>query len=276
MAGTNQLARFAFTLTSALALAAHALGCGGNVVSGSGADGQGGDGGGGSGGQSTTTVCTSYAGDGCTPGETQACGGAGFPEGSTWCELVPGEPCTTQWNPDGCNTPLVLSFDGAPVEYLADRAHAFDLHGARSQVTDWPTARTPWLSLDRDGNGSIDDGGELVGSMTVLSGGRRAPNGFVALRELDADGDGRLTPADPGFSRLLVWSDRDGDRRSTPGELATASSWELLSIDLDYTSDPRCDAHGNCEVERAAFRYRDAAGVVRTGAVVDVHLAVQR
>jgi hypothetical protein len=108
---------------------------------------------------------------------------------------------------------------------------------------------------------------------------RRAPDGFAALRELDADGDGRITPADPGFSRLLVWSDRDGDRRSSADELApasAASACELLSIDLDYTSDPRCDARGNCEVERASFRYRDAAGVVRTGAVVDVHLRVQR
>jgi hypothetical protein len=174
------------------------------------------------------------------------------------------------------STPLVLSFDGAPVEYLADRERSFDLDGRRSQVTDWPSARTPWLALDRDGNGRIDDGGELFGSMSVLPGGGRAPNGFVALRALDADGDGRITADDPGFSRLLVWSDRDGDRRSTAGELAPASSWELISLDLDYVVDPRCDARGNCEVERASFRYRDSSGVERTGAIVDVHLASQR
>jgi len=40
--------------------------------------------------------------------------------------------------------------------------------------------------------------------------------------------------------------------------------------------DPRCDARGNCEVERATFRFRDAAGREHTGAVVDVHLAAQR
>ncbi len=196
-------------------------------------------------------------------------------EGSTNCLLTPGT-CSTYWDSGDCDTPLVLSFDGAPVEYRTDRDHAFDLNAVRSQVTDWPTAKTPWLALDRDGNGRIDDGGELFGSMTVIEGGRRAPNGFAALRELDADGDGRITPADPGFSRLLVWSDRDGDRRSTPGELAPASTYELLSIDLDYEVDPRCDARGNCEVERAGFRFRDAAGVVRTGAVVDVHFAAQR
>jgi hypothetical protein len=173
-------------------------------------------------------------------------------------------------------TPLVLSFDGAPVEYLRDQEHTFDLHGDASEIADWPTARTPWLALDRDGDGRIADGSELFGSMTVLSSGERAPNGFAALRELDADGDGRITPDDPGFARLLVWTDSDGDRRSSPGELVPASAWGLRSIDLDYTVDPRCDARGNCEVERATFRWRDGAGVERTGAVVDVHLAAQR
>lgn len=72
-----------------------------------------------------------------------------------------------------------------------------------------------------------------------------------------------------------MWSDRDGDRRSTAGELAPASGWELISLDLGYVVDTRCDARGNCEVERASFRYRDGSGVERTGAIVDVHLAAQ-
>jgi hypothetical protein len=174
------------------------------------------------------------------------------------------------------DTPLVLSFDGAPVELVADAAHSFDLNGAESRVTDWPAARTPWLALDRDGDGRIGDGSELFGSMTVLSSGARAPDGFAALRELDADGDGRLTPADPAFAGLVLWADRDGDRRSSPDEIAPLSAYEILSIDLDDHVETRCDARGNCEVERASFQYRDAAGVVRTGAVVDVHLAAQR
>jgi len=32
--------------------------------------------------------------------------------------------------------------------------------------------------------------------MTALKSGVRAVNGFVALRELDADGDGKITAAD--------------------------------------------------------------------------------
>lgn len=175
------------------------------------------------------------------------------------------------------STPLVLSFDRAPVDFAASAASfGFDVTGTMSVATDWPTAKTPWLALDRDGNGRIDDGSELFGSATVLSNGGRASNGFIALRELDDNGDGQITPADAAFPRLLLWSDRDGDRASTVGELASASAIKLLSIELGYTtSAPRCDARGNCEIERATFRFMDDTGAARTGEVVDVHLKFQ-
>ncbi len=173
------------------------------------------------------------------------------------------------------STPLVLSFESAPVTFAASSG-AFDLTGSMSAATDWPTAATPWLALDRNGNGSIDDGSELFGSASILNGGGRAENGFIALAELDGNGDGRITDADAAFSSLLVWSDKDGDRLSTAGELASVTALRLVSIDLAYTKVPRCDGRGNCEIERAGFRYLDASGAERTGTVVDVHLQFQR
>ena len=47
---------------------------------------------------------------------------------------------------------------------------------------------------------------------------------------------------------------------------------ELVAIELGYTIDQRCDGRGNCEVERATFRYKDGAGKGRSGSVIDVHL----
>jgi hypothetical protein len=239
----------------------------------------GGDGGGGGGGGTDGDTCAKYEGDGCTPGESTPCSFqdplGGTHDSTNTCTLDPNKACTTHWV-SGCNTPLVLSFDGAPVEWLHDASHGFDVNGGMSLVTDWPTARTPWLAIDRDGDGKIGDGRELFGSMSPLSAGGRAPNGFVALRELDDDGDGRITPADPSFARLLVWADRDGDRASSASELSSAAAWGLVSIDLAYTVDARCDDRHNCEVERASFRFRDASGVERVGAVIDVHLAPQR
>jgi hypothetical protein len=195
--------------------------------------------------------------------------------GSQYCEIADG--CTAQWGQCmPANTPIVLSFDGAPVRYQTDASAAFDLSGVASLATDWPTASTPWLALDRDGNGSIDDGSELFGSMTRLAGGARAKNGFEALAALDANGDGRLTAADPAFAHLVVWADADGDRRSAPGELRSLASLGVTAIDLAYRTEARCDARGNCEGERASFTYQDASGALRTGTVIDVHLASQR
>jgi hypothetical protein len=258
-------------------------GCTATVVTGQGGDGAGGGdvgasnvgdttGTGGSGG-SAPASCPDPAA--CTLGVTQmSCCGEGYEYGCIpqTCVLVSGCP---QWDAT-CWTPLVISFDDAPVEYRADRAHAFQLSSAGPTPTDWPTAKTPWLALDRNGNGSIDDGSELFGSMTMLADGRRAAHGFEALRALDFDGNGLIDERDPAFAELGLWSDRDGDRRSGAGELATVSQAGIVSIDLRYRSDPRCDGRGNCEVERAPIVYRDASGSLRTGSAVDIHLAAQR
>ncbi len=187
------------------------------------------------------------------------------------CECVP------PWAGDDweCNTPLVLAFENQAVSYTTEMAGSFDLTGAGMSVAmDWPTARTPWLALDRDGNGSIDDGGELFGTATRVAGDRRAPNGFFALGLLDDNRDGVIDSADPAFAKLVIWRDADANRTSEPTELSPAAS-ELSSLDLAYKVDSRCDDRGNCEVERATMRFVDASGRERAGSVVDVHLRKQ-
>jgi len=180
------------------------------------------------------------------------------------------------WAVEGeCATPLVLSFDGAPVQFSAgEAAPVFDFAAATGTcATDWPTA--PWLALDRDGDGSIDSGRELFGSGTRLASGLRATHGFEALAELDADGDGTISAADPRFSELVLWSDHDGDRAGTPGEQASLHSVGLVAIHLDFHRRGACDERGNCGRERAAFEFRSGSGELRVGEVVDVYLACQ-
>jgi len=203
----------------------------------------------------------------CMPSEFGA-------DGCSMCELSPdGVPEWDDLECGGGSTPLVLSFEGEAVRY-ASAGHRFDL-GPECAATDWPTAATPWLALDRDRSGVIEGGHELFGSATRLRGGGVADNGFTALQELDSDGDGRLTAADPGFAALVVWSDNNGDRRSNGLEVQPVTAFGLVAIELGYASDRRCDARGNCEVERATFTYSDALGRTRTGEVVDVHLGCQ-
>ena len=174
------------------------------------------------------------------------------------------------------STPLVLSFDGAEPRLGAAAAAAFDIDVAGGCVsTDWPTSSTPWLALDRNGDGGIADGRELFGSGSRLATGRRAANGFTALAELDADGNGKITATDPGFAELVLWADHDGDKRGTAGELQSLSALRVLSIELAYDVDAVCDARGNCGVERAVFSFIGRGGAIEQGRVIDLHLACQ-
>ena len=246
-------------------------------------------------------------GESCTTGALEACavdGEAGMRicESGAWSPCAafgtcrpdendahcPGSqidaPCTrtgTLWLTDesGCgapgsesgssSTPLVLSFESAPVVFTRPPG-SFDLAGLGASVaTDWVSSATPWLALDRDGNGAIDDGAELFGSMTRLPDGRRAEHGFQALAALDSDGDGYVTPADERWSALVLWRDENQDRRSQGSEIVSVERAGLVSIELEYHRQTRCTGAA-CEVERATFEFRQGMRLSR-GTVVDVH-----
>lgn len=267
-----------------LGITALATGCAGGVVSGPGGEGD---------GESHEAVASAAqvdppAPDACDQGARQECeleyaGWDGTTVGyeacvdwygpTVWTEcLDPLDPCAMTPPGETCNTPLVLVWDQDPVVFSSEQLASFDLTGQGiSHTSDWPTAATPWLALDRDGDGVIGSGEELFGSATVLSSGARAANGFDALRELDENGDGQITEQDRRFAELLIWTDGDGSRTTSANELTQAAS-RLVSIELENRMETRCDARGNCEGQRARFTYVDASGAQRTGAVVDVYL----
>ena len=180
-----------------------------------------------------------------------------------------------KWFLPESNTPLVLRFDDAPVLYSTytgdDAIAAFSVGGNECTSSDWPTAATPWLALDRDGNGKIEGGAELFGSGTMLSSGYHAQQGFEALSELDDNHDGKVDAKDANFSQLLLWADHDGDRRSDAGELSKLSDNQVQSLSVEYDSEVSCDERGNCGRERAGFEF-SAQGASRVGEIVDVYL----
>ncbi len=179
--------------------------------------------------------------------------------------------CKEDFTPPSCETPLVVAFDSQPIEFApAGRAQFAFVPGAPA-ATDWPTAVTPWIAIDLDGDGRITSGAELFGSSTVLPGGDRATNGFLALGALDANGDGALDARDPMFAALVLWSDRNGDHRSSADELRPLSS-VVTRISLAYTREARCNERDDCEGERGTLHWRDAAGAEHVGAVIDVYI----
>jgi hypothetical protein len=125
-----------------------------------------------------------------------------------------------------------------------------DADGQPDQVA-WtaPNAPMAFLAFDRNGNAIVDNGSELFGDATPLSGGGRARNGFEALTAYDSNGDGVIDAEDPIFRLLVLWVDANHDGLSQPSEFTMLSTTDITALDLDYRREWRRDEHGN------TFRY---------------------
>ena len=125
-------------------------------------------------------------------------------------------------------SPLVLDLDGDGAELvaLADSQAWFDLDSdGFAQHTGWVAPDDALLALDRNGNGRIDNIGEVFGNGTTDS--------FTELRALDSNDDGRIDASDDRFDELLLWRDLNGNGWSEDGELQSLADGGVRSIDLN-------------------------------------------
>ena len=99
--------------------------------------------------------------------------------------------------------PLIIDLGESGIE-LRSLEHGvnFDLdNNGFAEKTAWIGTEDGFLALDRNGNGSIDNGGELFGDQVILKDGSKSESGFEALAELDDNGDGIIDNIDKRCQR---------------------------------------------------------------------------
>ena len=121
--------------------------------------------------------------------------------------------------------------------------------------------------LDRNSNGTIDNGGELFGVDTVKADGTKATDGFDALSDLDSNNDDIFDSSDTRFADVRVWRDLNQDGVSQSNELSTLAASNIRSISLNKTSATHL---GNGNTQTATATYTRTDDITGTAANLDL------
>ncbi|GAB5606502.1 beta strand repeat-containing protein [Sideroxyarcus sp. TK5] len=183
--------------------------------------------------------------------------------------------------------PLTLDLNSNGLETLPINATSpvyFDLTGEGVQSSvGWVAPSDGFLTLDRNGDGLINDGTELFGDATpAYEAGTTTPttgktaDGFAALAQEDTNGDGVVNSADANFANLRIWQDLNQDGVSQTNELKTLSELGIESFNVANVAHSQLLANGNQIADTGTYTKTDGttgtAGV--TAGMADVNLAV--
>ena len=126
--------------------------------------------------------------------------------------------------------PLVIDLNndgikGSNLDYKIN----FDLdNNGFKEATSWIDNNDAFIAIDKNNNGTIDNGSELFGNKSISNNvyaytNPNAKNGFESLKEFDSNNDGIIDEKDKEFTNLLLWQDKNSNGISETDELIKLS-----------------------------------------------------
>ena len=135
--------------------------------------------------------------------------------------------------------PLVIDLNndgikGTNLDYKIN----FDLdNNGFKEATSWIDNNDAFIAIDKNNNGTIDNGSELFGNKSISNNAYaytnpNAKNGFESLKEFDSNNDDIIDEKDKEFTNLLLWQDKNSNGISETDELIKLSD-KVKSINLN-------------------------------------------
>lgn len=132
----------------------------------------------------------------------------------------------------GISSPIVLDLNGNGVSLVDNKrtkaSFDWDGDGVRNQ-TGWIGKDDGFLFIDRDGNGTVTNSGEL----SFTSDKKDAKSDLDGLRAFDSNDDGILSSGDDRFSQFKIWRDKNGNGRVDKKEILSLEVAGVASLNLE-------------------------------------------
>ncbi|WP_333804286.1 calcium-binding protein [Sulfurospirillum sp.] len=166
--------------------------------------------------------------------------------------------------------PIVLDLNGNLKTSIALESSNvyFDYDGnGIKEKTAWAESSDALLSMDLNGDGLINNGGELFGNYTKLADGSLSSDGYTALAQYDSNHDNIIDVNDSAFASLKIWKDANQNGITDAGELTSLQLSDISSIHLtreDGTTFNQITEAGNIISNQTSFTSSsNGSGIVR-------------